>query len=109
MPVICPTCQLAFEASVRAARTFAWGCFQYLGSRLRVGPVISTITWCGPIRCAAIGARAQMRWSGGMVSSDGQVTTARARPGAWPGSDRAVAILVFALLAAASFLPVLLT
>ena len=50
-----------------------------------------------------------MRWSDGMVSSDGQVTTARARLGAWPGSDRSVAIVVFALLAAASFLPVLLT
>jgi hypothetical protein len=41
-----------------------------------------------------------------MVSSDQQVMTARARLGA---SDRSVAIAVFALLAAASFLPVLLT
>ena len=40
-----------------------------------------------------------------MVSSDWQVMTAQARP----GSDRSVAIVVFALLAAASFLPVLLT
>src|SRR5438477_5167904 len=40
-----------------------------------------------------------------MVFSDWQVTTAWARP----GSDRSVAIVVFALLAAASFLPVLLT
>jgi hypothetical protein len=40
-----------------------------------------------------------------MVSSDWQVTTARARP----GSDRSMAIVVFALLAAVSFLPVLLT
>jgi hypothetical protein len=40
-----------------------------------------------------------------MVSSDWQVMTARARP----GSDRSVAMVVFALLAAASFLPVLLT
>jgi hypothetical protein len=40
-----------------------------------------------------------------MVSSDGQVMMAWARP----GSDRSVAIVVFALLAAASLLPVLLT
>jgi hypothetical protein len=40
-----------------------------------------------------------------MVSSDWQVMMARARP----GSDRSVAMVVFALLAAASFLPVLLT
>jgi len=40
-----------------------------------------------------------------MASSDGQIMTARARP----GSDRSVAIAVFALLAAASLLPVLLT
>src|SRR2546421_6878789 len=40
-----------------------------------------------------------------MVFSDWQVTTAWARP----GSDRSVAIVVFALLAAASLLPVLLT
>jgi hypothetical protein len=40
-----------------------------------------------------------------MVSSDWQVMTAWARP----GSDRSVAIVVFALLAAASLLPVLLT
>jgi hypothetical protein len=40
-----------------------------------------------------------------MVSSDWQGTTACARP----GSDRLVAMVVFALLAAASFLPVLLT
>src|ERR1700704_1513505 len=40
-----------------------------------------------------------------MISSDWQVVTARARP----GSDRSVAIVVFALLAAASLLPVLLT
>jgi hypothetical protein len=40
-----------------------------------------------------------------MVSSDWQVMTATARP----GSDRSVAMVVFALLAAASFLPVLLT
>src|SRR5580692_2135369 len=50
-----------------------------------------------------------MRRSDGMVSSDGQVTTARARLGASPGSDRSIAIVVFALLAAASFAPVLLT
>jgi hypothetical protein len=30
-----------------------------------------------------------------MVSSDGQVTTAPARLGAWPGSDRSAAILAF--------------
>lgn len=41
-----------------------------------------------------------------MISSDWQVVTARARR---PGSDRTVAIVVFALLAAASLLPVLLT
>jgi hypothetical protein len=40
-----------------------------------------------------------------MVSSDWQVVTARARL----GSDRAVAMVVFSLLAAASLLPVLLT
>ncbi len=40
-----------------------------------------------------------------MVSSDGQVMTAWARA----GSDRSVAIAVFALLAAAALLPVLLT
>jgi hypothetical protein len=40
-----------------------------------------------------------------MVSSDGQVMMAWARP----GSDRSVAVVVFALLAAASLLPVLLT
>ena len=40
-----------------------------------------------------------------MVSSDWQVMTAKARA----GSDRSVAIAVFALLAAASLLPVLLT
>jgi hypothetical protein len=40
-----------------------------------------------------------------MVSSDWQVMTARALP----GSDRSVAIVVFALLAAASLVPVLLT
>jgi hypothetical protein len=40
-----------------------------------------------------------------MASSDRQVMTAWARP----GSDRSVAIVVFALLAAASLLPVLLT
>jgi hypothetical protein len=40
-----------------------------------------------------------------MVSSDWQVTTARTRP----GSDRFTAIVVLVLLAAASFLPVLLT
>jgi hypothetical protein len=40
-----------------------------------------------------------------MVSSDWQVMTAWARP----GSDRSVAFVVFALLAAASLLPVLLT
>src|ERR1700733_5464104 len=50
-----------------------------------------------------------MRWSGDMVSSDGQLTTARARLGASPGSDRSIAIVVFALLAVASFAPVLLT
>src|ERR1700728_1794359 len=50
-----------------------------------------------------------MRWSGDMVSSDGQVMTARARLGASPGSDRSIAIVVFALLAVASFAPVLLT
>ena len=44
-----------------------------------------------------------------MVSSSEQVMTARARLGAWPGSDRSLGIVVFALLAAASFLPVLLT
>ena|ERR1019366_7665643 len=40
-----------------------------------------------------------------MVSSDCQVVAARARP----GSDRSAAIVVFALLAVASLLPVLLT
>jgi hypothetical protein len=40
-----------------------------------------------------------------MVSSDGQVMMAWARP----GSDRSVAVVVFSLLAAASLLPVLLT
>jgi hypothetical protein len=44
-----------------------------------------------------------------MVSSGEQVMTVRARLGAWPRSDRSAAIAVFALLAAASFLPVLLT
>jgi hypothetical protein len=44
-----------------------------------------------------------------MVSSGEQVMTVRERLGAWPRSDRSVAIAVFALLAAASFLPVLLT
>jgi hypothetical protein len=29
MPLICPTCQLAFEASIPAACYFAWGCFRY--------------------------------------------------------------------------------
>jgi hypothetical protein len=47
----------------------------------------------------------QIRRSDDMVSSDGQVMTAWARA----GSDRSVAIVVFALLAAASLLPVLLT
>ena len=32
MPVICPPCQLAFDASMPAAGTFAWGCFRYFGS-----------------------------------------------------------------------------
>jgi hypothetical protein len=50
-----------------------------------------------------------MRWSGDMVSSDGQVMTIRTRPDASPGSDRSIAIVVFALLAVASFAPVLLT
>src|SRR5450631_3556063 len=40
-----------------------------------------------------------------MVSSDWQVMTTRAQP----GSDRSMAIVVFALLAAVSLLPVLLT
>ena len=31
MPVICPTCQLAFDPSMPAACTFAWGCFRYFG------------------------------------------------------------------------------
>jgi hypothetical protein len=44
-----------------------------------------------------------------MVSSDRQVMTARARLAARPGSDRPIAIVVFALLAVASFAPVLLT
>src|ERR1700722_6192318 len=34
MPVICPMCQLAFEASMPAASYFAWGCFRYFGSDL---------------------------------------------------------------------------
>jgi hypothetical protein len=50
-----------------------------------------------------------MRRSGDMVSSGEQVTTVRARLGAWLGPDRSIAITVFALLAVASFLPVLLT
>jgi hypothetical protein len=33
MPVICPTRQLAIEASMLAAGYFAWGCFQYFGTR----------------------------------------------------------------------------
>jgi hypothetical protein len=33
MPLICPTCQLAFEASMPAACYFAWGCFRYFGAR----------------------------------------------------------------------------
>jgi hypothetical protein len=32
-PVICPTCQLAFEASLPAACYFAWGCFRCFGTR----------------------------------------------------------------------------
>jgi hypothetical protein len=32
MPLICPTCQFAFEASMPAACYFAWGCFRYFGS-----------------------------------------------------------------------------
>src|SRR6202035_6067050 len=32
MPLICPTCQLAFEVSTPAACYFAWGCFRYFGS-----------------------------------------------------------------------------
>ena len=35
MPLICPTCQLAFEASPPAAGYFAWGCFRYFGVPLR--------------------------------------------------------------------------
>jgi len=35
MPVICPTCQRAFEASMPAASYFAWGCFRYFGSAAR--------------------------------------------------------------------------
>jgi hypothetical protein len=33
MPLICPTCQLAFKASMPAACYFAWGCFRYFGAR----------------------------------------------------------------------------
>jgi len=65
----------------------------------------STVAWCGPSRCAVAGAQAQIQRSDDMVSSDWQVMTAWARP----GQDRSVAIVVFALLAAASLLPVLLT
>src|ERR1700683_5329524 len=50
-----------------------------------------------------------MRRSGDMVSSGEQVTTVRARLGAWLGPDSSIRITVFALLAVASFLPVLLT
>ena len=32
MPLICPTCQPAFDPSMPAACTFAWGCFRYFGS-----------------------------------------------------------------------------
>jgi len=32
MPLICPTCQLAFKVSMPAACYFAWGCFRYFGS-----------------------------------------------------------------------------
>jgi hypothetical protein len=50
-------------------------------------------------------ALAQIQRSDDMVSSDWRVSTACTRP----GSDRSVAIVVFALLAVASLLPVLLT
>jgi hypothetical protein len=37
MPLICPTCQLAFDASMPAACTFAWGCFRYFWERIFAG------------------------------------------------------------------------
>jgi hypothetical protein len=44
-----------------------------------------------------------------MVSSDGQIMMAKAQAGARHGSDRSMGTIVFVLLAAVSFLPVLLT
>jgi len=44
MPVICPTCQLAIEASVPAAGYFAWGCFRYFGSAPFFEAAFSNVT-----------------------------------------------------------------
>src|SRR5438094_6785656 len=43
MSLICPTCQLAFEASMPAACYFAWGCFRYFGERAPWGAQAATI------------------------------------------------------------------
>jgi hypothetical protein len=51
MPVICPTCQLAFEASMPAACYFAWGCFRYLGARIFEGEFSNvTRSYAGAVR-----------------------------------------------------------
>ena len=54
-------------------------------------------------------ASAQIQRYDDMVFSDEQVGTARERVAVRPGFDRSVAMMVFALLAVAALLPVLLT
>jgi hypothetical protein len=55
MPVICPTCQPAFDASMPAAGTFAWGCFRNFGSdlhRLAFAPTQSGALGAAAFRAA---------------------------------------------------------